>query len=155
MKLINLNTLEEFEGEIIEIDEVDYKKIKASRQFQFKWDEEKNNHVFKIVRADDETEKILGLISLVDIPEEFRIHVNLLENAKDNRGKSKQIDRVAGCLLAFAAQIAFEKGYMGFISLVPKTVLIKLYVDKYGFSQYGRQLAIEGRAAINLIKKYL
>lgn len=91
----------------------------------------------------------------MDYPQEFRIHINLLESAKEHIGKHKKIDGIAGCLLAFAAQVAFEKGYHGFTSLVPKTVLIKLYVEKYGFSQYGRQLAIEGRQAIQLIQKYL
>jgi len=58
-------------------------------------------------------------------------------------------------LLAFATKAAFDKGYLGFTSLVPKTELIELYVTKYGFTQYGRQLAIERQAAINLIQKYL
>jgi len=79
----------------------------------------------------------------------------LVELSKAHIGKSKQIDRIAGCLIAFAVQISFEKGYAGFISLVPKTVLIKLYIQKYGFSKYGSQLAIDGKAAISLIQKYL
>ena len=61
---------------------------------------------------------------------------------------------MAGCLLSFAVQIAFEKGYYGFTSLLPKTKLIPLYVEKYGFSHFGNQLAIEGRGAIKLIQKY-
>jgi hypothetical protein len=78
-----------------------------------------------------------------------------VEISEANKGKKKKIDRIAGCLLAFAVQVAFEKGYSGFTSLIPKTELISLYVEKYGFSQYGRQLAIEGKAAIALIQKYL
>jgi hypothetical protein len=89
-----------------------------------------------------------------DVSEEFRIHINLIEISNDNKSPNKKIDRVARCLLSFAVQIAFEKGYYGFISLVPKTQLIPLYVEKYGFSQYGRQLAIEGREAIKLIQAY-
>lgn len=57
--------------------------------------------------------------------------------------------------VGFAVQVSFEKGYLGFTSLVPKTTLIELYVKKYGFTQYGRQLAIERQDAINLIQKYL
>jgi len=67
--------------------------------------------------------------------------------------KLKKVDRVAGCLLAFAIQLAFEKGYLGFTSLVPKTELIRLYVNKYGFSQFGRQLAIERQEAIKSLHK--
>lgn len=155
MKLLNKKTGEEFEAVIFEVAESDFAKIKQGNQFTFDWDIEQSNHVFKLVKEEEEAGEIFGLLSLIDYPQEFRIHINLLENSKANRGKDKKIDRIAGCLLAFAARIAFEKGYLGFTSLVPKTVLIKLYVEKYGFLQYGRQLAIEGKAAIQLIQKYL
>ena len=157
MKLLYLETQEEIEAEIIEVEELDYKLIKKSKQFEFDWSKEKKNHVFKIIRLDDERDnpEIQGLLSLIDFSDEYRIHINLIENSKDNKFANKKIDRVAGCLLAFATQIAYENNYNGFTSLVPKTELIKLYVNKYGFSQFGRQLAIEGRASINLIQKYL
>lgn len=155
MKLLNKETQKEFEAEILPVGEQDFNKIKKSREFEFDWAREKENHVFKIVNAEDAGHEILGLISIVDLPEEFRIHINLVENSNVNKGKNKRIDRIAGCLLSFAVQIAFEKGYMGFTSLVPKTQLIELYVKKYGLIQYGRQLAIDGRDAINLIQKYL
>lgn len=156
MKLLDIETPEEFEAEILEVLEEDFQKIKKFKQFQFDWTKEKGNHVFKIVKAAEESEQeILGLLSLTNIPEELRIHVNLVENTKDNKGKKKKIERVAGCLLAFAVQISFENGYSGFTSLVPKTKLIDLYIEKYGFSQYGRQLAIEGKEAIKLVQKYL
>lgn len=153
MKLLYTQSQEEFEAEIVEIDKKDIKKITKSKQFQFDWSKEKN--VFKIISLEDENPEILGLISILNIPKELRIHINLVENSNDNKGKKKKVDRVAGCLLAFAVQIAFEKGYLGFTSLVPKTELINLYVKKYGFSQFGRQLAIERKEAINLIQKYL
>ncbi len=155
MKLLYRKTKEEFEAEILELEEDDYKKIKKSKQFEFDWAKEKENHVFKIVKLEEEDGEILGLLSVINIPDELRIHVNLIENSNDNKGKTKKVDRVAGCLLAFAVQMSFEKGYLGFTSLIPKTELIGLYVNKYGFSQYGRQLAIEQQDAIKLIQKYL
>lgn len=155
MKLIYIETQEQFEAEIQEIEEKDFGEIKKSKRFEFDWTKEKDYHVFKIVKSHEEKPEILGLISLIDIPEELRILINLVENSNENKGKKKKIDKIAGCLLAFAVQVAFEKGYLGFTSLVPKTELIELYVKKYGFSQYGRQLAIERRAAIKLIQKYL
>ena len=125
----------------------------SSKQFDFDWALEKEKLVFKIVTLD--SDEIHGLLSIEDIQEELRIHINLIENSNLNKGKNKKLDGVAGCLLAYAAQLAFEKGYLGFISLVPKTELIALYVQKYGFTQYGRQLAIERKSAIQLIQKYL
>lgn len=156
MKLLVLETQEEFEAEVVEMDESDYTRIKKSKQFIFDWSKEKANHVYKIVNEEEEdvNQEIHGLLSIRDVSEEFRIHINLIEISNDNKSPNKKIDRVAGCLLSFAVQIAFEKGYSGFTSLLPKTKLIPLYVEKYRFSQYGRQLAIEGREAIKLIQDY-
>jgi len=155
MKLFYKETKQGFEAEIIEVENSDYLKIEKEKQFNFDWSKEKSNHVFKIIAKDPTIVQIFGLISIIDIPRELRIHINLVETSKENTGKSKKIDRIAGCLISFATQVSFEKGYLGFTSLVPKTLLINLYVEKYGFTQYGRQLAIEGKAAIKLIQKYL
>ena len=156
MRLLDLDENEEFEAEVIELEKYDLELIKKSRQFEFDWSKETSNHVFKLVRLDEEGEnrKIQGLISIIDVTTELRIHINLIEHANDNKSPNKKIDYVAGCLISFAVQIAFEKGYYGFTSLVPKTLLIPLYTQKYGFTQFGRQLAIEGREAIKLIQKY-
>ena len=156
MKLFHVASQIYFEAEILEIEEDDYERIRQSKQFDFDWSLEKAHHVFKITSSElEDTQQILGLISLVNKAEELRIHINLIENAKHNKGKAKEIDNIAGCLIAFAAQVSFEKGYLGFISLVPKTALIDFYVEKYKFTRYGRQLAMEGNASIRLIQKYL
>lgn len=156
MKLLYQKTRIEFIAEILEVEEKDYATIKKSKQFEFDWSEEKENNVFKIVKKDSApNQEILGLISLINFTDELRMHVSLLESSKDNKGKNKKVDRIAGCLLAFAARLSFEKGYYGFTSLVPKTQLIDFYIKKYGFEQYGRQLAVDGQSAINLIEKYL
>jgi hypothetical protein len=153
MKLINLEKRLEFKAEILKVETVDYLLINESGQFEFDWTKEKENHVFKILKKD--ADEILGLLSIINYPKEWRVHINLLENSNQNKGKEKKVDKIAGCLLAFAARLAFEKGYLGFVSLVPKTELIDLYVKKYGFSLFGNQLAIEKQASIDLIEKYL
>lgn len=156
MKLHDRETNEKFEAEIIQVEPEEFIEITKMGRFDFDWAAEQENYVLKIIEANNpEKDAIHGLISLIDYPEEFRIHINLIENANQNKGKKKKVDFVAGCLLAFAAQLAFERGYYGFTSLVPKTELIELYMRKYGFSQFGRQLAIEGKDAIQLIEKYL
>lgn len=152
MKLQNLETGASIEAEIIGVTEEDHHIIEGSEYLQFDWKEEKKYYIVKIRLIGHE--EILGLMSLIDRPDELRIHVNLIESTKENIGRKKKIGGIAGCLLAFATQYAFEKGYQGFVSLVPKTELIGSYVRKYGFTQFGRQLAIDGRAAIALIKKY-
>ena len=153
MKLIYLETKKEFEAEILPVEDSDLKGINKSKLFNFDLSKEEN--VYKIIKMNDEAPEILGLLSILDISEELRIHINLIENSRDHKGKKKKIDRIAGCLLAFAVSLSFKKGYLGFTSLVPKTELINLYVKKYGFTQYGRQLAIERNDAVELIQKYL
>ncbi len=156
MKLLDLEKQEEVEAEIVEVKDSDFKLIKKTKQFEFDWIKEKKNHVFKIIALNDERAKpeIHGLLSVIDVREEYRIHINLIEISNDNKSPNKKIDNVAGCLIAFAIQIAFENNYNGFTSLVPKSELINLYVNKYGFSQFGRQLGIQGREAIRIIQKY-
>ncbi len=81
--------------------------------------------------------------------------INLIEVTRSNVGKVKKLDNIAGCLIAYACSIAFKKGYGGFVSLLPKTKLIDLYQNKYGFRQYGRLLAVEFESSKYLVDKYL
>ena len=43
-----------------------------------------------------------------------------LSNSNTNKGENKEYDYVAGCLIAYACEIAFNNGYDGFVSLKPK-----------------------------------
>lgn len=154
MKLFEKSSGKYLKSAIVELSAKDYVKLSKDKGFSFNWKTEKNYEVYKIYLIGSD-ERILGLVSLIDIPQEYRIHLNLLEIREEHQGKDKQIDFIAGCLIAFAAEIALKRGYYGFVSLMPKTELIDLYQDKYGFRQYGRYLKIEGSASQKLIEKYL
>lgn len=153
MNLINIQNGKRVEGDILEIEKDDFSKIKKSKQFTFDWSLEKEYQIWKLILVD--TDEILGLMSLEDHPDEFRLQIKTIEVAIKNKGREKIIDGIAGCLIAHAAEIAFGKGYFGFVSLVPKTRLIDHYTSKYGFKQFGRELAIEGITSQQLISKYL
>lgn len=127
--------------------------IKQDAEFTFDWNLESKKKIFKLHLV--ESAKILGLVSVIDIPEEFRIEISLLEVAFTQKGRKKTIDRIAGCLIAYCCWLAFENEYLGFVSLVPKTELIEHYQAKYGFQQYGRQLAVELDQSNLLIQTYL
>ena len=153
MKLWNTRK-ETFEEGIIElVAKEDYPKIKKSDQFQFDWSREKKNLVFKISKKNEEA--IIGLISLIDFPKELRIEIHLLEISKNNIGKNKIIDRLAGCLIAYACSLAFQKDYDGFVSLVSKTQIVKLYKEKYGFHERGNHLFSQLHNSNSLINEYL
>ncbi len=154
MKLKHKPSGEDLDATISELVKKDYKAIKKNKAFSFDWEIEKNNEVYKIYLLSDEKE-ILGLMSLIDRKDEYRVHLNLLEINKKHQGKEKEIDRIAGCLIAFAASAAIKRGYYGFVSLEPKTKLIDHYQDHYGFRQYGRYLGIEGDTSQYLVNKYL
>lgn len=154
MKLKHKTSGKSLEAVISEVADKDYRAIKKDSGFSFDWETEKGYEVYKIYLLSDDN-AILGLMSLIDIPEEYRMHLNLLEVSKMHQGKGKEIDLIAGCLIAFAAEAAIKRGYYGFVSLEPKTRLIGHYQDKYGFRQYGRYLGIEGLASQTLVNKYL
>jgi len=154
MKLLEKSSGKYLKASIEEVSEDEYISLAKDTGFSFDWNIENNNEVYKIFLVQKD-EIVLGLLSLINLPEEFRIHLNLLEVRKEHQGKDKQIDFIAGSLIAFAAENAFIRGYYGFVSLMPKTQLIDLYQDKYGFRQYGRYLGIEGTFSQKLINKYL
>jgi hypothetical protein len=153
MKVIHKESGELLEAVIEPVDNKDWKIIQNDDAFQFDWNFEKGQIVYKI-RLESE-EEILGLVSIEDIPQEFRIHVRLIEvNAKDV-GKRKRYDYVAGCLFAFTCELSFQSDYEGYVSLQPKTELIGHYISKYGFQQLGKNLFIELQDSERLINKYL
>jgi len=153
MILIDANTGEVYDGIIEKVSEVELQQLKSNKHFTFDWSKELEGKVFKI-RLEDKKE-ILGLISLIDVTKEFRIHINLIESSKEYRGKAKKVKNIPGCLISYACKIAFEKGYDGFVSLVPKTQLIDYYHDNYGFVQVGIQMAVFMEVSKLLISKYI
>lgn len=124
-----------------------------ARRFGFDWKKEVSYEIYKICLK--ESGLILGLMSLDVVKPELRIEIRLLESARENIGRDKVYDRVAGCLIAHACKLSFRYGFGGFVSLVPKTELIPYYRQAYQFFPMGRHLAIDGGKALSLIEKYL
>lgn len=153
MKLIETKTGKKLDATIERLIKSAIKKLKGNKKFIFDWSLELDNGVYKINLIEEE--EILGLISIIDFPEEFRLHINLIESSKKYRGKKKLLDNIPGCLIAFVCQLSFKKGYEGFVSLVPKTELIKFYNNKYGFEQMGSQMALYYEKSNSVIDKYL
>jgi hypothetical protein len=86
---------------------------------------------------------------------EYRIEIKLLAVSKENVGTSKIYDHISGSLIAFAARLSIKKyGADAAVSLVPKTLIAKHYIDKYGFEAAGKSLFIQGGKLYNLIEKY-
>lgn len=130
----------------------DYKKINKS-SYSFNWKLEKNFAVYKII--EEGSSVILGLMSLEFFDEEYRIEIRLMSVLKEQIGKNKTLDRIAGNLFAFAAKLSIKKyGAIAAVSLVPKTELGQYYMDKYGFEQAADSLFLEGSSLLRLIYEY-
>jgi hypothetical protein len=87
---------------------------------------------------------------------EFRIQIPLLCVYRENHGKGKKHDCIAGYLIAFAARTVVSKYFeQACISLLPKTELRAHYKSKYGMLDGGPQLFLEGAGLHAIIKKYL
>lgn len=153
MKILDINnkTFQEVTIELIQME--DWEGIVSSNLFIFDWTLEQKKIIYKI--SIKSTNEIQGLVAIQDIPKEYRLHIHLIENSNPNKGRKKRYDYVAGCLIAYICQLAFEKDYEGFVSLEPKTELVTLYKDKYGFRTMGSLLYTALENSELLIKKYL
>ncbi|PQJ11706.1 N-acetyltransferase [Flavipsychrobacter stenotrophus] len=151
--VIEPQTNQKHKADVLIVDSNDYKIITA-KQFFFQWKKERAPAItYKLVILN---EQLLGVISLIRYDSEYRIEIKLLAVSTDNKGKSKKYDRVAGCLIAFAASEALTLyGELGCVSLIPKTELKQHYIRQYGMIDAGWQLYLEGRQLLQLLKAYL
>jgi len=96
---------------------------------------------------------IHGLISLTDKGD--HIFMDLIENAKFNKGKDKLYKGVAGNLIAFACKTSFENGYKGVVSFVAKTQLIEHYSQTLGAKLFMRnRMFIDTPESLVLTTRY-
>lgn len=152
MKIIETSTRNEYSVEILPVENNEFKTLTKERYF-FDWKVEQKKEVYKlqIVGSQD----ILGLVSLVRIPNEWRIHIRLITVSKENKGTKKKYDRIAGNLITYVAKIAIlEFGELACVSLRPKSQIAQHYIDKYGMNISGVTLSIEVPEILDLIKIY-
>lgn len=147
-------TGERFETALTRLLPEDIGQIKKSH-WLFDWKTElmvPGREVYKLLRAGEE-KLIQGLVSIGDRGDSYFVH--LIENAKFNRGGSRQFIGVAGNLFAFACKTSFEKGYEGFVAFDSKTNLIEHYVNSIGAKVlYGNRLFLGSTVAKKLILQY-
>lgn len=138
---------------ILPVSHVDRSAISRSNRFEFDWRKPTGKTSLKLVLKDSGV--ILGLISITDRPEELAIEINMLESSKENVGRQKEYEGVAGCLIAYMCREAFKKGYNGFVCLVPKTELVRHYRDIYGMTYTGLYMFVDGMGSYKIIQRYI
>tara|TARA_R110001606_G_scaffold399099_2_gene580611 strand:+ start:92491 stop:92958 length:468 start_codon:yes stop_codon:yes gene_type:complete len=138
--------------EIEPVDDRDFASLTKAKYF-FDWKQEKEFEMYKLRIAN--TRDILGLVSIERIPEEWRLHIRLLTVSKENKGSSKKFENIAGNLLTFVSKIAVrEYGELACVSLKPKGLIARHYIDKFGMNVTGLTLSIEILEIFNLIETY-
>jgi len=152
MKIIDTSTGEKHSVEILPVEIDEFKTLRKDRYF-FNWNIEKDQEVYKLqIKGSSD---ILGLVSIERISQEWRIHIRLLTVSKENKGKDKKYDNIAGNLIAYVAKIAIrEYGELACVSLRPKSQIAQHYIDKYNMNITGMTLSIEVPEIINLINSY-
>lgn len=152
MYIVEASTGKKYPIEILPLENSDFKSLSKTRYF-FNWKEETNQEIYKlIIKGQNE---IQGLVSLERIPSEWRVHIRLITVSKENKGKGKCYDRVAGNLISYFAKIAvMEYGELACVSLRPKSLIVQHYIDKYNMNLTGMTLSLEVLEIINLINQY-
>ncbi|PZF72604.1 hypothetical protein [Taibaiella soli] len=153
MKIEDVKSGNRHDAVIVELEAKDYEIIKKSKRFYFTWKQEDGKVIYKLCRKGDDT--ILGLMSLIDHPENFALEIGHLCASKENVGKNKQYSLITGCLIAYACREAFKKGYGGYVYLKPKDQLKKHYHELYGMDFTGIYMVTEEQNSARLIKKYI
>ena len=121
--------------------------------FDWKWElAQPEREVYKLV-AVHQPKVILGLLSIEDVGNP--IHLHLIENVKQARGKGKAYLGVAGNMFAFACKKSYEFGYQGYIAFDAKTALISHYEQSIGATTlFGKRMIIRPEVAKLLVLKY-
>ncbi|MHB1276846.1 MAG: N-acetyltransferase [Bacteroidia bacterium] len=141
-----------YQIEVLPVENADYKTLSKARYF-FDWKEERKAEVYKLVMKGQQD--ILGLISIERIPSEWRIHIRLLSVSKENSGKGKVFENIAGNLIASVAKIAVaEFGALACVSLRPKSSVAQHYINTYNMNVTGMTLSLEVPEIVTLINQY-
>jgi len=143
-----INKRHKVDVELIEKHEL---KLIQKSVFFFDWNKEQDNEVYKLILNDE----ILGLMSCVDYETESRIEIKLLSVSKENRGKNKRYDRIAGTLIGYACRESIKRyAEFGGVSLLPKTRLKQHYIEKYGMLTAGKHVLLQGESLLRILNEY-
>jgi hypothetical protein len=154
MKVVELSTGIKKAVVVRKAEDDDFKLL-VKKRFSFAWKQFKHSAAIYKLQIEKE-DSILGVVALTDWPAEKRMEIKLLASSSDNIGRQKMYEGIAGCLIAFTCRLAVAKyGPEACVSLVPKTRLIKHYMEKYYMKHAGWQLYLEGNELTKLVKEYL
>ena len=151
--IVNVISGDVFETEFHRVTKKEIKK----KDWLFDWEYElaqKENEVYKMTIKGNKN-VIQGLISFYYDYGDKHIFVNLVENAKFNRGRGKIYFGVGGNLFGYACKRSKEIGFDGFVAFTAKTALMDYYASTLGAQRaLGNRMFIDEVNATVLLEKY-
>jgi hypothetical protein len=149
--IVNIVSGEIFETEFSKV----LKKEIKNKDWLFDWNlemKDRENEVYKMTTVENRN-IIQGLVSLKK--KENYVFVNLVENAKFNRGKDKMYIGVGGNLFAFACKLSKDSGFDGYVAFDAKTALVNYYYTTLGAERaLGQRMYISDENAAVLMNQY-
>ena len=99
--------------------------------------------------------KVQGMISLNHIRDQFYTHVDIVESAPENIGKTGKYKGVGAHLFAIACKLSWDVGNEGYVQFTAKTNLVEHYRNTLGARNIDAQrMFIDSYGALKLIKTY-
>lgn len=105
-----------------------------------------------LLEGDDEVQ---GMIALKHIRDQYYTHVDIVEAAPHNVGKSGEYKGVGAHLFAIACKLSWDVGNEGYVQFTAKTDLIEHYQNTLNAQSIDwHTMFIDSYGAIRLIQKY-
>ena len=101
------------------------------------------------------TDEIQGMIALKHIRDQLYTHVDIVEAAPHNIGKSGVYKGVGAHLFAIACKLSWDVGNEGYVQFTAKTDLVEHYRTTLNATNIdAHTMYIDSYGAISLIRKY-
>lgn len=153
MEITEVSTGKVKKVKVLVLDRKDIKKIPKSR-YSFDW-KKVDAAATIFILCEEGGQDILGAMAILKFPEEVRNEIKLLAVSRENVGKNKLYEGIAGCLIGFACRECLnEYDELAAVSLVPKTKLKPHYMRKYGMQDAGYQIFLSDISLMKIINKY-
>ena len=121
MKVIRSKDGTELDVQINRMDDVQLLALTNYPDLSFDWSLEVGNEVYQLSMLLRPAHP-LGLMTVSTRKNMLVVYIDQIEATKPNRRREKLYIGVAGCLIAFACYLSFERGFNGSVVLEPKII---------------------------------
>jgi len=165
VKVLRIKDNKVVDAEIVNGSKLDLPDVHKGWRFDFsKHSKENNTFTYALIIKSDPT-TIQGCL-IYKMRDKVEPYMAYIEIASQNKGKEKEFENVAGCLIAYACRLSFilgEEHYMGWLAFdvleekeEDQIKLMALYSKKYKAHRFGETtMLIKPEDGEKLIEKFL